>query len=179
MMKKNIRLIGKNITKLILNNKVFKCQIGKNGKIPFYKKKEGDLCTPMGSWTLESIFFRKDRINFLKTNKSLKTKVKKISKFCGWCDDIKNPNYNKYIKINKAKRKKFCNYESLHREDNAYDLIVVINFNIKPIIKGKGSAIFLHCSFTDARPTKGCIAIDKKNLLYLCRNLNSKSKIQI
>ncbi len=179
MRTKNIRLIGKDRTRLIFKNKALKCQIGENGKVPFYKKKEGDLSTPRGLWNLGKVFFRQDRIKYLKTNKTLRNKISKISENCVWSDDINNFNYNKYVKTNSIKRKLFFNHERLYREDNAYDIFIVINFNIKPIIRGKGSAIFLHCSFNDLRSTKGCIAINKKDFLYLCRNLNSKSKIQI
>ena len=176
---KKIRVFGYKRPKLIFNKKVFNCQIGSNGKIPSYKKKEGDLCTPMGLWSLESIFIRKEKIKFFKKNRSLKYKTRKITKDCGWCDDIKNKSYNRYIRISKLNTKEQVNYEFLYRKDNAYDLFVVINYNTKPVIKGKGSAIFLHCSFNDLRATKGCVAINKKNLLYLCEKLNPKCKIQI
>ena len=57
MRTKNIRLIGKDRTRLIFKNKALKCQIGENGKVPFYKKKEGDLSTPRGLWNLGKVFF--------------------------------------------------------------------------------------------------------------------------
>ena len=34
--------------------------------------------------------------------------------------------------------------EKLYLKKNIYDLILVLNFNTKPVIKNKGSAIFLH-----------------------------------
>ena len=55
----------------------------------------------------------------------------------GWCDDVNSKYYNKQIKINKK-----ISHEKLHRKDNLYDIVVVLNYNINPIIKGKGSAIF-------------------------------------
>ena len=176
---KKIRVFGQKRSKLIFNKKVYFCQIGAKGKTPFYKKKEGDSCTPMGLWSIESIFLRKDKIRFFKNKAGFKFKARNITKACGWCDDTNNRSYNKYIKINKLKNKDPLDFEFLYRHDNAYDLLLVINYNTKPIIKGKGSAIFLHCSFSDLRATKGCVAINKKNLLYLCKNLNPKCKIKI
>ena len=57
----------------------------------------------------------------------------------GWCDDPKSKNYNKLISLP-------CNFshEKLYRKDNIYDLILVLNYNFKPIVKNKGSAIFIH-----------------------------------
>ena len=65
------------------------------------------------------------------------------------------------------------------REDDAYDIIIVISHNIKPIIKNKGSAIFIHCSFLNKRNTAGCIALDKKDLIFLLNNLRHTTYIKI
>ena len=65
-------------------------------------------------------------------------------------------------------------YEKLWREDDAYDILIVISHNVKPIIKNKGSAVFIHCSFSDKRKTAGCIALKKKDLVFLLKNLQYK-----
>ena len=57
----------------------------------------------------------------------------------GWCDDPKSKKYNQLIKL----PSKFS-YEKLYRKDNIYDLVLPIDFNTKKIIRGKGSAIFIH-----------------------------------
>ena len=36
------------------------------------------------------------------------------------------------------------NFERLYRSDNIYDIILVLNFNLNPVQKNKGSAIFIH-----------------------------------
>ena len=105
-------------------------------------------------------------------------KINQITKYCGWCNDINSYYYNKYIKINNF-RSLNTNYESLWREDNVYDIIIEISHNIKPIIKNKGSAIFIHCSFEDFRTTAGCVALKKRDLMFLIKNINSKVSIQI
>ena len=48
-------------SKLIFKKKIFFCQLGKNGKVPNYKKKEGDKCTPIGKFIINSIFLRRDK----------------------------------------------------------------------------------------------------------------------
>ena len=55
-------------------------------------------------------------------------------------------------------------YEKLYMENNIYDLILVINYNMNPTRKNKGSAIFLHVAKRNLSPTEGCIAIKKNEL---------------
>jgi L,D-peptidoglycan transpeptidase YkuD (ErfK/YbiS/YcfS/YnhG family) len=82
----------------------------------------------------------------------------------GWCDDSKSPSYNRQIKL----PSKF-GHEKLYRTDNIYNLIAVLNYNIDPTIKKKGSAIFIHIAKNNYRPTAGCIALKKDNLIKLLR----------
>ena len=163
---------------LKVGNKVFRCQIGLGGLKKRIKKIEGDKTTPIGKWHLKSIYYRSDRILRPKLKKKNVLKIKRITKYSGWCDDIRSNYYNKYIKINSS-RSLNINYESLWRQDNAYDVIIQTSYNTKPIIKNKGSAIFIHCSFQDLRTTVGCVALKKRDLMFLIKNINSKAYIQI
>ena len=90
----------------------------------------------------------------------------------GWCDDSKNKKYNKEILLKKNKG------EKLFRSDRIYDLILVINYNTKRTIKNKGSAIFIHLT-ENYKPTLGCIAIQKNDLLVLLKLIDTKTKIRI
>ena len=65
------------------------------------------------------------------------------------------------------------------RNDNVYNFFLEIDYNQNPIIKGKGSAIFIHASFDDRRSTKGCLAIDKNHLIFLINNLKRKNYLKI
>ena len=67
----------------------------------------------------------------------------------------------------------------MFRDDDVYDYFIELNYNRKPIIKGKGSAIFIHISFENLRPTNGCIALSKKNLKFLINNLQKINYIYI
>ena len=60
-----------------------------------------------------------------------------------------------------------------------YDVVVVINYNLRPAIKNKGSAIFLHVAKKNYSPTKGCIAVNKKDILFLIRKINKNTKLII
>ena len=145
-----------------------KCSIGKSGITN--KKKEGDLSTPKGVFKLGFLYYRKDR------NKSLKTKLQKtiIKKNMGWCYDVKSKKYNQEIYIPSK-----YEAEKLYRKDKIYDILINIKYNHSPIIKEKGSAIFLHLTNNKYKPTKGCVAIKKKDILKILPFINKNTKISI
>ena len=91
----------------------------------------------------------------------------------GWCNDPRNIKYNKEVNSNKIK-----NSEKLFRKDYKYDAFIVINYNSSPVKKNKGSAIFIHLT-NNYKPTAGCIALKKKDLLILLKLINKKTKIKI
>ena len=178
-MQKNWLLINVNKKYFLkVGYKIFRCQIGTVGLKNAAKKIEGDKTTPIGKWYLETLYYRSDRVLRPILKKKNVLKINQITKYCGWCNDIKSHYYNKYIKINNF-RSLNTNYERLWREDNVYDIFIEISHNIKPIIKNKGSAIFIHCSFDDLRTTGGCVALKKGDLMFLIKKLNRKSYIQI
>ena len=118
---------------LFFNKISYRCALGISG---IKKNKiEGDGSTPSGIYKLIKLYYRKDRINFIKSD--IKKKI--IKKNIGWCDDIKSKFYNKEIKLPSS-----YSYEKLYRNDNIYDIIGILNYNINPTIKNKGSAIFIH-----------------------------------
>ena len=145
-----------------------KCSIGKSGLTNF--KKEGDLATPKGLFKLGLLYYRKDRI------KSLKCKIKKkvIKKNMGWCNDSRSKKYNREIYFPFK-----YSAEKLYRRDRIYDIFINIKYNHSPIIKEKGSAIFLHLSNKKYKPTSGCVAILKKDFLKILPLINYSTKILI
>ena len=146
----------------------FRCCVGKKGKSK--NKKEGDKKTPVGSFSIENLYYRSDRIKKPFTD----LKCIKIKKNMGWCDDPYNSkNYNKLISVNKNTK---C--EKLFRKDHIYDLIIPIKYNYQRPIKFKGSCIFIHLT-NNYKPTAGCIALKKKDFLILLKLINKKSKILI
>ena len=159
-------------------NKVFRCQIGSGGLENVAKKVEGDKKTPIGKWCLEKIYYRSDRVLRPRSKKKNILKINRITKYCGWCDDIRSKYYNKYLNFNYTQSSKI-GFEKLWREDKAYDIVIQISHNINPTIKNKGSAIFIHCSFEDSRSTAGCIALEKRDLIFLIKNLKSDAHIRI
>jgi len=92
----------------------------------------------------------------------------------GWCDDPKSKKYNKliYSPINYS-------YEKLYKRENIYDIILVLDYNMNPVKKNKGSAIFIHVAKKNYKKTEGCVAIKKIHLLNIIKNIKAKTKIKI
>ena len=153
---------------LSINNYKVKCAIGKRGIN--VKKKEGDLITPKGLFKIKFILYRKDRIF------NLKTKIKKmpIKKNMGWCDDPRSIYYNKLINLPFK-----YSAEKLYRTENTYDIIFVLNYNMRPIIKNKGSAIFIHIARNNFKKTAGCVAIKKTSMKKIASIINKKTLVKI
>ena len=161
-------IIVKNKDTLTFGDFVFKCAIGKKGST--IKKKEGDLKTPKGIFEIGNLYYREDRLK--KPSTSLKTNI--IGKKMGWCNDVNYPKkYNKQIKIDKK-----ITHEKLNRKDSKYDLLIPIKYNFKKPKIDKGSAIFIHLT-NNYRPTAGCIALKKNDLLILLKLINRNTKIRI
>ena len=137
-------ILVKNKHTLKIDEFSFKCCIGKNGSSK--NKKEGDKKTPKGTFQLENLYYRKDRIKKPIT----KLRCIEIKKNMGWCNDILFPKkYNKLIKIDKKTK-----HERLNRKDNKYDLLIPVKYNFKKPIIGLGSCIFIHLT-NNYKPTAG------------------------
>ena len=161
-------IIVKKTGYLKYKNLKFRCSLGEAGIKK--KKEEGDNITPKGEFKIIKVYYRDDKI------KNITTSIKKIKikKNTGWCDDPNSKFYNKQIKL----PSKFS-HEKLYRNDNLYDLILVSNYNMNPIIKNKGSAIFIHVAKNSYEKTKGCIALKKEHLIKLLSQIKKDTRIKI
>ena len=161
-------ILVKNKHTLQIDEFKFKCCIGKNGSTK--SKKEGDKKTPKGTFEIENLYFRKDRIE----RPSTLLKCIPIKKSMGWCNDIRFPKkYNKLFKIEKR-----IKHERLKRKDYKYDLLIPIKYNFKKPVTGLGSCIFIHLT-KDYKPTAGCIALNEKDFLIMLKLIKKNSKIKI
>ena len=157
----------KNKDKLIVDDFILKCCVGRSGINN--NKKEGDKSTPSGIFQLGNIFYRSDRV----AKPFTKLKCLKINKNMGWCNDPLSNFYNKKIKLNKKIK---C--EKLFRKDYKYNYFIVIKYNYLKTIPNKGSAIFIHLT-KNYYPTAGCIGLKEKDLLILLKLINKQTKINI
>ena len=101
-------------------------------------------------------------------------KKRVIKKNMGWCDDPKSRQYNKLVKLPFVFK-----HEKLFKKEKIYDIILVLNYNMKPVKKNKGSAIFIHVAKNNFKKTEGCVAIKKINLIKLIKEINPNTKVKI
>ena len=144
------------------------CALGQAGIHPL--KKEGDKATPAGRFALLHGFFRTDR----SVRQVLSLPMRPIRPQDGWCDDPQNPNYNRLVRLPFR-----ASHEKLWRADSLYDLVIVLDYNISPRSKNRGSAIFLHCARERFSPTEGCIALRAGDLRKLLPCLAKKAVLVI
>lgn len=129
-----------------------KCSIGRSGIKA--DKQEGDGATPKGSFRLQKVYYRADRLE--KPITSLPSIA--IQPNDGWCDDPQDELYNQPVKI-----PYLASHEKLWREDHCYDLLITTDHNQNPSVPYKGSAIFIHLAKTEKEdnysPTAGCLGL--------------------
>lgn len=147
--------------------RVFPCSIGRAGLAR--NKREGDGATPIGCFTMRYLLFRPDRLDPPQTGG---LPIRALAPQLGWCDDPEDAAYNQPVNLPHKGR---C--EALWREDELYDLIVVLGYNDDPVVKGRGSAIFLHVAKPDLAPTDGCVAMLKPDLLHVLSTAGARSRV--
>jgi L,D-peptidoglycan transpeptidase YkuD (ErfK/YbiS/YcfS/YnhG family) len=137
--------------------------IGKNGFAKPLTKLEGDGKSPTGIFRLGKLFTYEKQIGTLLENQQT-TKDDK------WIDDPNSADYNTYVRGSTNAK----SYENLLLNSDAYKYCMVIEYNMKPVIKGKGSAIFFHLGIKKPYFTAGCVAINEENMKLIVNWLDPK-----
>ncbi|MDH4128893.1 MAG: L,D-transpeptidase family protein [Spirochaetota bacterium] len=139
--------------------------IGKKGFAKLDQKKEGDLKTPTGLFPLALIFGYSFSVDT-----KMPYKQAKDNDF--WVDDPESDQYNKWVsgKINAKSA------ERMKRKDHLYKYGIVVEYNVNPIIKGKGSAMFFHIWRYKNRSSAGCVVMNEKNILRIIKWLDKNKK---
>ncbi len=133
-------------------------------------KREGDGGTPLGRFAVRQVLYRADRIRRPRTP----LPVRAIRADDGWCEDPADRNYNRLLKLSPRN-----SADRLTRSDHLYDLVLVLGYNDRPRIRGKGSAIFVHLARPDFSPTAGCIALSRHDLTMLLAELRRGSSLMV
>jgi L,D-peptidoglycan transpeptidase YkuD (ErfK/YbiS/YcfS/YnhG family) len=138
-----------------------RCALGKGGIRAI--KREGDGATPLGPMRLLTAFVRRERRPRLVSGLALHP----IRPGDGWCDAVDDRNYNRPVRLPYA-----ASHERMQRGDHLYDLVIVLDANIRPRRRGMGSAIFFHLARPDYSPTEGCVAIHPRDMEWLLPRLS-------
>ncbi len=148
----------------------FRCAIGRGGVVPAEGKREGDGATPLGRLPMRRLFYRPDR----GAPPPCRIDCRGLRPDDGWCDDPAHPDYNRLVKLPFE-----ASHEKLWREDELYDLIVVLGHNDSPPEAYLGSAIFLHCAKPDYSPTLGCVALRRPDLEVVLAGITPESVVEV
>lgn len=146
----------------------FPCALGRAGIST--RKREGDGTTPHASMHPYMVFFRADRRR--SGIGPLRLPAIPIRAHLGWCDAPLDARYNRPVRLPFA-----ASHEAMFREDRLYDVCIVLDWNIRPRTRGRGSAIFLHLARPGMKPTEGCIAVSPRTMARLLPLLSRKTRI--
>jgi L,D-peptidoglycan transpeptidase YkuD (ErfK/YbiS/YcfS/YnhG family) len=153
---------------LTYGNLSFPCALGRGGRRAL--KREGDGASPIGVFALRHAYYRADRSG--RPGNNLQLSVVRADD--GWCDDPQDRNYNRQVQHPYP-----ASAERMWREDQLYDLVVVLGYNDRPRIAGRGSAIFMHVASPQMKPTEGCVALKREHLQRLLQNLRPGTRVEI
>ena len=142
--------------------------LGRSGIRP--NKREGDGATPRGRFRPVRVWWRADRDPRPRTLLG----VRRIGPTDGWCEDPADRRYNRPISV-----PRMGSGDRLWRDDHLYDLLIELDHNTRPRIRGRGSAIFVHVARPGLRPTAGCVALAKPGLRRLVARIGPKTRITI
>jgi L,D-peptidoglycan transpeptidase YkuD (ErfK/YbiS/YcfS/YnhG family) len=144
--------------RLIAGSLVLRCALGRAGVAA--RKREGDGATPLGRFALLYFFVRRGRCAPVRAQTRFTRKDDK------WCDDPASFLYNRPLR---GPSRLGC--EEMWRADHLYDVVGVLDYNIRPCARGRGSAIFFHIARNDLSPTAGCVALRSRDMARLLPRL--------
>ncbi len=147
-----------------------RCALGKAGVKPVTEKREGDMASPAGVWPIRGVLFRPDK----GPKPQSAVPVAPIAADDGWCDAPGDPDYNRPVKLPHA-----GSFEHMWRDDDLYDVVVVLGYNDSPPRSGLGSCIFLHIAREGYWPTEGCVAVTRPDLEDLLAHARPGDAIEI
>ena len=137
--------------------------IGKNGFAAPGEKREGDGKSPVGLFKLGQLYTYEGQVDTQMPFTQSTPEDK-------WIDDPESPDYNRHVRGPTSAN----TYENLKLKSDHYKYCMVIRYNTDPVVKGKGSAIFLHLREQEDEATAGCIAISEPDMLQLLKWLDPK-----
>jgi L,D-peptidoglycan transpeptidase YkuD (ErfK/YbiS/YcfS/YnhG family) len=154
--------------RLQAGNLVIPCALGRSGTS--HAKREGDGASPVGRFCLLQGFYRADHGPRPRTTLRLRA----IRPSDGWSDDARDRRYNRLVPLPCP-----TSHEKMWRDDGLYDVVLDIAWNRGPIVKGRGSAIFLHLARPGFQPTEGCVAVDRRMIRRLLERIGPGTTIEI
>jgi len=153
---------------LAIGGTVFACALGRGGITAF--KREGDGGTPLGPMKVLWGYRRPGRGFPPPTRLPILPAAPSL----GWCDAPGDRNYNRPVRLPYP-----ASSETMQRADRLYDVVLVLDWNMRPAIRGRGSAIFLHVARPGYAPTEGCIAVSPATMRRLLPLISAGTVVRV
>jgi L,D-peptidoglycan transpeptidase YkuD (ErfK/YbiS/YcfS/YnhG family) len=135
-------------------------------------RREGDGTTPVGTFRIHPRMYGNE------PNPGVRFPYRRLR--CGdwWVEDPRSPSYNEFRHVPCGQRPPFrVVTEGMWETRTAYPFLAVIEFNMHPVVPGRGSGIFLHAQ--TGRPTNGCVSVPRGDLRRVLRWLRPAAEPQI
>jgi L,D-peptidoglycan transpeptidase YkuD (ErfK/YbiS/YcfS/YnhG family) len=148
---------------------VFPCALGRGGITA--AKREGDGGTPLAAMRILAGYFRDDQFAGARRTR---LEMRPIGPDLGWCEVPQDRNYNRPVRIPYG-----ASHERMRRDDRLYDVCLVLDWNIRPRLRGRGSAIFFHLARPGFTPTQGCVAVEARTMARLLPLLSDRTVVKV
>lgn len=135
-------------------------------------KREGDGATPLAEMAIVAAFVRGGRRGAPFRLPGLPLRRARAED--GWCDEPRHPAYNRPVRLPLT-----ASAETMQREDALYDVVVVLDWNLRSRARGRGSAIFFHIARPGFRPTEGCVAVTRRDMGRLAPFLRPGARLAV
>jgi L,D-peptidoglycan transpeptidase YkuD (ErfK/YbiS/YcfS/YnhG family) len=138
----------------------YSARLGKNGLSS--NRREGDGTTPTGTYRIGRTMYGND------ANPGVRFQYRRLR--CGdwWDEDPSSPTYNSFQHVPCGTKPPFGGgSEGMWQQPRPYPFLAVIEYNMRPVVPGRGSGIFLHAQ--TGGPTVGCISLRKPELRAVLR----------
>ena len=146
--------------------------VGRSGIADAANRVEGDGTSPAGVYSFGMLFGIQDNPG------GLQREYKKVDEDDYWDGDRNSDTYNQHVRgsempdtWNAAASEHLIDYKY------SYNYAAMVNYNVNPTIKGKGSAIFLHCTHPGSLYSAGCISIPESKMIRALRLINDQAYI--
>jgi L,D-peptidoglycan transpeptidase YkuD (ErfK/YbiS/YcfS/YnhG family) len=141
----------------------YSARVGWNGLSA--NRREGDGTTPVGTFPIGRTMYGNS------PNPGVRFRYVRLR--CGdwWVEDPQSPSYNTFRRLRCGVKPPFeVTTPDMSNDRHAYAHLAVVEFNMHPIVPGRGSGIFLHVQ--TGGPTNGCVSLSRPNLVRVLRWLS-------
>jgi L,D-peptidoglycan transpeptidase YkuD (ErfK/YbiS/YcfS/YnhG family) len=135
-------------------------------------RREGDGTTPIGSFAIGPTMYG------MAPDPGVRFRYTRLR--CGdwWVEDPASPVYNTFQRLRCGQRPPFKTpTPDMSKTPTAYVHLAVVEFNMNPVVPGRGSGIFLHAQ--TGNPTNGCISLRRADLVRVLRWLSPAASPRI